>query len=418
MRPSGLVSCVLLFAMVSGGFAGMGSAGDPAASDPQTATVSDPLPADAAASKILLQRRSIDTSSEPSLLSLESDPAPKTGQRLVYVKMSGPVLEEWRDSLEAGGVEILSYAPENAYVARLTPSTQLGALALPFVSWVGDVETMDRIDPALDGAQGTVSVNILVADPGSAGKVAHHLARSGATVPYASQNTPAIVMSQFAAERLAEVADLPGVMWIEPSVTLVPLNENVSKNNQNWNQFQTTVWNRGLHGENLIASISDTGLNINHSAFSSPGKVCRYYVMPGATIGDNPANAHGSHTAGTLAGDDPARPDVRGSAYKACIDMIDVGAIGQGGANSLAGIPGDLRDMYIIAYNFGSRTISNSWGQPSAEKGSYNTFTLTSDLFVWEHPEMAVYFSQGNNGHGSPGLMTPVATGKNLVSVG
>ena len=71
---------------------------------------------------------------------------------------------------------------------------------------------------------------------------------------------------------------------------------------------------------------------------------------------------------------------------------------------SLSGIPADLNTLFLQAYNTCdpvyptrcARVHSNSWGWSAA--GQYDTDALNVDLFSWNHKDMVITFSAGNDG--------------------
>ncbi len=77
-----------------------------------------------------------------------------------------------------------------------------------------------------------------------------------------------------------------------------------------------------------------------------------------------------------------------------------------------------------ISFCPGARVHSDSWGGGAA--GSYDTDCKNTDQFVWEHPDMCIVFSAGNDGvDNSPqdgvidaGSVNPNGTAKNCICVG
>ena len=89
----------------------------------------------------------------------------------------------------------------------------------------------------------------------------------------------------------------------------------------------------------------------------------------------------------------------------------------------LTGIPTDVRTLFQQAYNAGARVHSNSWG--SAAAGDYTTDSANVDNFVWNHRDMLITFSAGNEGidANSDGVIDnesigSPATAKNVLTVG
>src|SRR6185436_11195897 len=89
----------------------------------------------------------------------------------------------------------------------------------------------------------------------------------------------------------------------------------------------------------------------------------------------------------------------------------------------LTGLPSDLNQLYQQAYNAGARVHSNSWG--SAVAGDYTTSSVQSDNFMWNHRDMLITFSAGNEGidSNSDGVIDndsigAPGTAKNVLTVG
>lgn len=89
----------------------------------------------------------------------------------------------------------------------------------------------------------------------------------------------------------------------------------------------------------------------------------------------------------------------------------------------LAGLPGDLVQLFQAAYDLGARVHSNSWG--GGEFGAYDRDAAAVDQFVWEHKDAVILFAAGNDGADlnrdgqvDPGSVTPPGTAKNCITVG
>ena len=216
----------------------------------------------------------------------------------------------------------------------------------------------------------------------------------------------------------------------------------------------TPIWNQGLIGAGQIVAVMDSGLDNNEDWFvtlddgSGPNtaltdgvspvppttgvshpdqKVFAYWVQPGATAFDNneactpggPSTGfHGTHVAGTVAGDtlatatptDPAYDDGDGMAPNAQILFQDIGNDNTG-CLSITDLFGTLRQ----AAAGGASIHTNSWG--SAAGGAYTSTSATVDAFSRSEENSLVLFSAGNSGSGSNTIGAP-ATAKNALTVG
>jgi len=217
----------------------------------------------------------------------------------------------------------------------------------------------------------------------------------------------------------------------------------------------TPIWDQGLIGAGQIVAVMDSGLDNNEDWFvtlddgSGPNtaltdgvsptppavgashpdrKVFGYWVQPGATAYDNnesctptspPTGFHGTHVAGTVAGDRlatatptmPAYDDGDGMAPNARILFQDIG-----NDNSGCLAISDLFDTLTQAANGGASIHTNSWG--SDARGAYTSFSASVDAFSRSEQSSLVLFSAGNSGNFGPDTIGAPATAKNALTVG
>src|SRR5437773_11568129 len=82
---------------------------------------------------IQIQHRRIDPSTLPNLKSSQTF----SPRDMHVIQLSGPMTREMRIQLEAAGVRLADYLPENAYLADLAAAKRGALGSLPFVRWVG-----------------------------------------------------------------------------------------------------------------------------------------------------------------------------------------------------------------------------------------------------------------------------------------
>ena len=185
----------------------------------------------------------------------------------------------------------------------------------------------------------------------------------------------------------------------------------------------------GLHGENEIIGVGDSGLDTGHCFFEEAQggeagtqkygpdhrKVVAYrdYADKGATG----QRDHGTHVVGSILGqsstDGAAGAGERGSAYAAKVSFTD---IGPGDAPGLQ-VPNDLAgNFFNVDYDNGARIHSNSWG---ANVNAYTTSTVGTDQAMYEMDDLVILFAAGNSGNPArtPSIGAP-ATCKNCITVG
>lgn len=213
-----------------------------------------------------------------------------------------------------------------------------------------------------------------------------------------------------------------------------------------------------LRGEGQIIAVADSGLDTGnngalHADFA--GRIVGIVSWPNQLAGfsndpppfdDGPADVnsgHGSHVAGSVLGSgaaagagtaDPPQGIAPQSRlfFQAIEQRVNWKTAAEVGASPLRwpprevglyGIPDDLTRLFEQAYAAGARIHTNSWGAPVA--GQYTATSRAVDRFTWEHRDMVILFSAGNEGAdvdqdgvvdldsiGAPG------TAKNCVTVG
>lgn len=233
----------------------------------------------------------------------------------------------------------------------------------------------------------------------------------------------------------------------------------------------TSLHDRGIRGEGQIVAVLDTGLDYDNCYFAEPDnspppvntgspngpyqtsnvdlsrrKVIAYDFLyscdqfptaPGCETPSDPHDydnqGHGTHAAGSIAGDRGAigfhdAGDAIAPAAKLVIQ--DAGFIGGDSCSHRPGIGCPITRLGEIlnqAYVQGARIHSNSWGDlqgiPPIQgfptpTGNYSSSARQVDEFVWTHPDMAVVFNTGNAGNlGASSLSAPGAA-KNTIDVG
>ena len=234
----------------------------------------------------------------------------------------------------------------------------------------------------------------------------------------------------------------------------------------------TPLHDRGLHGEGQIVAILDTGLDYDVCYFAEPDgslppintgtptggyewrnidlsrrKVVAYNFLyscaqfPGRLGCENPASAfawdnqgHGTHAAGTVAGDfsRPIAHDYGDAIATGAKLVIQDGGWINGGDNCTQrpgfGCPVQLTPILEQAYRQGARIHSNSWGDRQGTPGNlppptanYSNAARDLDAFVFEHPDMLVVFNTGNfggTGSAPASSLSSPGSAKNTIQVG
>ncbi len=385
---------------------------------------------------------------------------------------------------DAGGT-VAGFLPEDTYMVRATPAQRAVIDASSAVRWSGYYQPAWRVAPAVGGEPGLLDLDgsqrYLVygfdADPDRAALGRALRSLRGVRVV---QDAGSVVEVAATSAQLEAIASLSRVQWVGVKAKAVPLNANARWVNDTGvrDLFAATASGR-LTGAGQTAAVADTGVNYKydlnkraHVAFRdcdasgnckeaiytqlNPGtatanmtnvvnhgtahrKMVAYFDLAGTGPNMFDTSSHGTHTAGSVAGDQGNNGTYDGH------DGLAPGAMlvhqNMGTASGGLAIPSDFYQFFRQPYrprapasvpttspangnvadyaNYrpleDARTHNNSWGlvAPVVDEGR----ATVVDRFVWDHEDMAIVFSAGNGGPGPASILSP-GVAKNDISSG
>jgi hypothetical protein len=329
-------------------------------------------------------------------------PAGARGYFLVQVR--GPVTEAGKQALRAAGLELLDYVPNHAFMVRATSADVQRAVNGGAAIWSSPLHPAYRIEPELLLPHAHERLVVLGFPDVKLPQLRAQAEAAGATIDEAHDaiDRDLLVVRPGAggAKALARCAD---VQWVEPESIITDRNDTMTWTVQTGATNNRKIWDRGLHGEGQVIGHMDGAIRQSSCYFSDPsnpvGPSHRKLVYYSGT-GSN--NSHGTHTAGTAAGDSfpiNASTARRGIAYAARLaHSNDYSAtVWSARATAHAGA--------------GARLHTNSWGNDGTT--AYNTHCNAIDLFSWSNEDNLVFFAETNLST----LKNP-ENAKNLVAVG
>ncbi len=385
----------------------------------------------------------------------------------VLVKFAQPVTNRRLEALERRVERVYSYLPHDAFLVKMPAARQHRLLAAGLgASWIGSYHPAYKISPAVaaveagDADAGRPRMVLLHVFPDAPLEDVVHeigLLGSGEIVAVRQRDRFSRIRLLMTPREIvaarADLACMSEVFFIDLEARRVLLNDTtiwVAQSGTDGGQ-QTPVHDQGIHGEGQIIGVLDTGLDADMCYFAD-GALGLPPVNPcdGGTVVDDAqrkviavdflwsaecaggigANEwdtqdHGSHVAGSAAGDDFANPIAHDPG-----DGLATGArlvIQDGGfaSDNCADLPGigcpvvDLGPIFQQAYDQGARIHTNSWGddENNPNGGLYSAGSEDADEFMWNHPDFLLLFAAGNSGPGPTTVISP-ATGKNVVAVG
>jgi hypothetical protein len=330
--------------------------------------------------------------------------SPGDGDDYFVVQMKGPILGAQKLALRDRGLEVLDYVPNNAFIVRGTSAQVAASLAGNDIVWSSPMHSAWRIDPMLQTQPMKGRLAILGFDGVPAATIVAQLQAAGATI--AEQNlidTRWLIVATVAQKNLLAVANCHDVQWVEAESVVAERNDQMTWTVQSGISNNTPIWNQGLHGEGQIIGHMDGAINSSSCYFSDPsnpiGANHRKIIYQS---GSTNSSTHGTHTAGTSAGD--AQPVTgstanRGLAYKARLAHS---------SDYSASVWYTRASTHRTA---GARLHTNSWGNDGTT--AYNSHCNAIDLFQWNFEDNLVFFAETNQSS----LRNP-ENAKNLVAVG
>lgn len=366
------------------------------------------------------------------------DNAPTSGLWLIQFN-SAPTPEQ-RAQLAGLGVDLLSYVPDDAFIASLnrTPPGQLRAL--DFVRWVGPFKPEHKLHSAIaqrmgnqSGADEDLPVSVWLA-PRLKAKDASG-ARSQFTRVTGQTDLPqgTILRGTLTAPRLQQLADSPAVLWIEPAPKM-KLNDEVSTKIVAGDDGNTAtfaeVHQLGFTGAGVTVAVADSGLDSGEIDFMHPdiaGRVTALFHY-GASLEDAAdEHSHGTHCAGIIAGDG-ATGETDDNGYRYGLGVAPQSSlIGQrlfDGAGGYTYPNTSFEPLTRDAKLAGADIGSNSWGDDT--QGRYDLSAMefdalvrdaVNDVYAAGDQPYILEFSAGNAGPAAGTIGSP-AVAKNVIATG
>lgn len=248
---------------------------------------------------------------------------------------------------------------------------------------------------------------------------------------------------ELSASNVYALARQTDVLWIEPAIPNVALNDN---GNRRIRASSLKKLHPTLTGKGVTVGVTDSGVDFNHQGFSlvqgqatSTGlnsRIVAYFIgAPGVTsdgiVGDS--NGHGTHVSGTVLGN-------------GALSQTVPKAPGSGSApyatNQFAGVAPDAKlvmvedfnsianqTQLLDAWSAGARLNNNSWGAntPQYTIDCYEFDLLVPDIdFIEAGPQPFIpFFAAGNAGNGNDdgfggfaGSVGSPGSAKNVITVG
>jgi hypothetical protein len=332
------------------------------------------------------------------------------------VQFKSQIQESDKKSLASRGLEPSGYLADYSYILRLDAATKNELSNWSRVAWIGRYEPGYKLSPDLGkrmftswdrmymASLGMHQFGITLHDGADPNEAVQAATNAGLEVISVDNMGPRWgILAQGRMPAAEALAQCESVSFIEEAADPIKRNDVTVWVVQSNQSGVTSIWNRGLHGEGMILGHIDGAPNLNHDMFrdpvnNTPGPNHRKVVFYSGSGSDS----HGTHTAGTLAGDQqPITGSTfrNGHAYKARFAFSPI--------PSSTGLYTALNNHY----NAGARDHTNSWGDDGTT--SYTQWCQSIDQYSWDREDACVVFAVTNTST----LRTP-ENAKNVLAVG
>ncbi|MBV6457299.1 MAG: hypothetical protein HONBIEJF_00407 [Fimbriimonadaceae bacterium] len=327
-----------------------------------------------------------------------------SGPQTYLVQFDRSLNEADRAAVEAVGGELLTYIPEHTWIVRAGAADYKAIKNLEFVRWVGlyeapykvsneiGVRRFKNLDRALEQASGRYELVISVLDGVSEVETASAAHAIGMEIlEIDAEGRSILIRAKGNLNQVSQLAEHQDVLFIDEASEVNLRNDLTRWVIQSNVSGQQPIWDKGIHGEGQIGGLIDGRMYMNHDQFrdpvnNTPGPNHRKVVAYLSSNGQG-SDSHGTHTAGTFAGDRiPINGQTfrNGMAYAAKLAFRNLSDIN--GSNLLT----RLNELHAN----GARVHSNSWGDDGTT--SYTSWCRAIDEYSWNNEEGCVAFAVTN----------------------
>ncbi len=326
-----------------------------------------------------------------------------------------------RAELRRLGIKLLSYIPNNAWLASVDQNKMSQAVFISNIRWVGTLKPEDKISPSIlkggvakrsRNTDGSVNISVIIFSDVETDTARDILEKYGNTTEHIDENRWSLTLNE---DRINDLAKEDIVQWIEePPPPRTPLNNGL-RAAIGADNAQASPYN--LNGTGVVVAEWDNGVvQANHSD-----------LLGRVTVRDTgvSVSGHATHVAGTLIGNG----NLSGGTYRGVAPNATL--VSYLWPNSLTELDSETNDSIV---NYSAVISQNSWGWAvsytngnCADHGDYDSWSQRYDDIVRGRlgKRITVVFAAGNeedDGDCPPypwnQTTAPGGTAKNTISVG
>lgn len=353
---------------------------------------------------------------------------------LALIQLTDHLKPEWREELQALGLELLHYIPDDAFVAHAEPTVLQAVAELPYVHWMGDYAPQYKLAPQVvtsfaANSMTNLAVKLLVRPDAKLEDLATVYSNLGGLSRINTLQFGTFAEGSVNAHQLWNLAISPAVLWIEPAPRMQLFDE-VSTKMVAGDTFTpgtlAHVHQLGYDGRGVTVAVADSGFDLGltdlvHLDFE--GRVDAIFAYDNLPDGSD-EHSHGTHCAGIVLGNAAlGERDDSGYLYGLGVapgaHLVSQRIFDRDGQYRP---PPSFEHLTRDAVRSGAYVANNSWGD--ANQGRYDLAAAEFDALVRDadaitpgNQEYILEFSAGNSGPGRQTIGTP-ALAKNVIATG
>ncbi|MGE3062257.1 MAG: S8 family serine peptidase [bacterium] len=394
------------------------------------------------------------------------------GYDYFVVQFNDIIRPNFKNEIKKNGGEVFDYIPDNAYIVKMDAKSFAKVKEMKSVQFVQIWQPAYRIDPKLlnedivsvsgKDLPGKIQLKVTMFEKENKNNFYTAVSKVRGVKILQGEHVLLVEVNEAEArEKTIELASIREVYWVSRFLpfelhnawsrwimdTFDTLNMKAAADSWKSQLSMSTaadsarmqLYAHGLYGQNQIVGVDDTGCDWDNIYFRDPLGTKPVYDKDDDTICeavgthrkivcynayqdtfDLSSSGHGSHTSGSVLADSmnsglpsiTAFPRVMGMAPMAKLAFYDIG-----GTGDVLYTPTDIGEIYIWQYNAGARITTSSWGYSAGGSSGYDTEARNVDIAGWNHKDMCMFRSSGNDNTSNDSTNTP-ATAKNIVTVG
>jgi hypothetical protein len=400
---------------------------------------------------LLLRSGGFDTTDGELLSSTSLGDSDAADEQLYLVQFVGPIKKQWFNELNETA-QIVAYIPNNAYLVRASASEFANINSIKsnensHVQWTGSFKPAYKVAPefSIQSEEQVHATIQFVSTDNTEHQIQEMIARSSASITNEASKVLNYtnIRVKVQARRLADIARMSTVVWIEPWAEPVLHDEKQGlilagklTGSEPRSSYLSWLESKGIASSpNFLIDIADSGIDqgtldpeVLHRDFLSTSSLSRVdYARYMGFIEDDEAIPHDSLGHGTInasiAGGYNATatfPWIDDEGYKHGLGVHPYARLGVTQIFNPSYTNPSFTAMVSRMYADGARISNNSWGTYNntytVDCQTYDSLVRDAQASVQGNQEITIVFSSGNKGPG--GNLTSPGSAKNTILVG